>query len=194
MPFDTPSIIKGLILCSFLGVFLIRKRGNNLRLAFYWIVIFLAIGIIYSYQDFFTDAKDRLLSHMIPGYVVTTGQEIRVQKANDGHFYIFAKLNGTRIRFLVDTGATSVVLPRSYAKILGLDPNKLIFNIPSQTANGETNSASVAVTTFEVANLKFHNFPVHISEVEMEGALLGMSFLKRLKAYEFDTNTLKLKY
>lgn len=194
MPLDTPNIVRGFLLCLLFTSFLVRNRGNNMRHAFYWILIFVVIGVGYSCKELVGNTKDRFLSHLLPGYAVVVNNEIRVQKADDGHFYLFVALNGKSVKFLIDTGATSVVLSRSYATTLGLDPNTLKFNTMMRTANGMTRNAPVFLETFEVAGFVLHDFPAYISEVEMDGCMLGMSFLKRLKSYEMNGDTLKLRY
>jgi aspartyl protease family protein len=66
-----------------------------------------------------------------------------VTKADDGHFWAEGVVNGTRVRFLVDTGASSVAFTPVDAQRLGLEPSGLTYDTPVHTANGDAMAARV---------------------------------------------------
>ncbi|MDR0296627.1 MAG: TIGR02281 family clan AA aspartic protease [Rickettsia sp.] len=62
--------------------------------------------------------------------------ELVISCSNDGHFYINALVNGVKIKFMIDTGASDVALTTSDAKMLGFDLSKLNYTRTYSTANG----------------------------------------------------------
>jgi aspartyl protease family protein len=95
---------------------------------------------------------------------------------------------------LVDTGASTVVLKSVDAQKLGIDVEKLRYTVPVQTANGTTYAASVKIKGLAVG-------PIWINEVDalvskpgtLKDSLLGMTFLNRLRSYEFSGDFLTLR-
>jgi aspartyl protease family protein len=195
---DKVNLVQGLLLLGFiLTAFIIRKQYTNipvLKYITYWLAIFLGLGILYSYKDVYFDIKDRFLYNLLPGYQVKKNDEIVVKRAQDGHYYLFGQINDNRIKFMVDTGASGVVVSKEVAKKVGIDINNLKFNYISYTANGEVRTARFAVAKFKVGNLVLYNFSIEVTEGELGISLLGMSFLEKLEYYKFDNDELYLKY
>jgi aspartyl protease family protein len=111
-----------------------------------------------------------------------------------GHFTVNASIGGRSLAFLVDTGASTVVLTRRDADRLGLHPAPSDYKIKIATANGMVMAADVRLAAVTVGALTVQD----VSAVVMpEGALsqnlLGMSFLSRLKRFEFRTGQLVLE-
>jgi aspartyl protease family protein len=84
----------------------------------------------------------------------TGNMEFRI--SSDGHFYINTLTNNKRIRFMLDTGATDVVIPRRTAEILGFDLNKLKFTKIYNTANGQVRGAPITIKTMQIGNFNFN--------------------------------------
>ena len=108
-----------------------------------------------------------------------------------GHFFTTGNINGTSVRFLVDTGATMVSLGASDARRIGLDFNRGQKGI-SQTANGQTVVSKVQLDTVRIGDTTLHNVDALIHQNEMPVALLGMSFLNRMEMQR-DGSTMTLK-
>ena len=108
-----------------------------------------------------------------------------------GHFYTTGNINGTSIRFLVDTGATMISLGASDARRMGLDFNRGQKGM-SQTANGQTVVSKVSLDTVRIGDVTLHNVDALIHQNEMPIALLGMSFLNRMEMQR-DGSTMTLK-
>jgi aspartyl protease family protein len=106
-------------------------------------------------------------------------QSVTLSADARGHFFTQGAINGNPVRFLVDTGATSVALPASEAQRLGIDYRK--------GERGFTNTAGGLVPVYRV---RFDN--VKLGSIELAGvdgivieqgldvALLGMTFLNRV--------------
>ncbi len=108
-----------------------------------------------------------------------------------GHFFATGNINGTSVRFLVDTGATMVSLGASDARRIGLDFNRGQKGM-SQTANGQTVVSKVQLDTVRIGDTTLHNVDALIHQNEMPVALLGMSFLNRMEMQR-DGSTMTLK-
>jgi aspartyl protease family protein len=108
-----------------------------------------------------------------------------------GHFYTTGTINGTSVRFLVDTGATMISLGATDARRIGLDFNrgqKALTN----TANGQAVVSKVQVDTVRIGDITLRNIDALIHQNEMPIALLGMSFLNRMEMQR-DGSTMTLK-
>uniref|UniRef100_Q47BM5 TIGR02281 family clan AA aspartic protease n=1 Tax=Dechloromonas aromatica (strain RCB) TaxID=159087 RepID=Q47BM5_DECAR len=108
-----------------------------------------------------------------------------------GHFFTTGNINGTSVRFLVDTGASMISLGATDARRIGLDFNrgqKALTN----TANGQVVVSKVQLDTVRIAGVTLHNVDALIHQNEMPIALLGMSFLNRMEMQR-DGSTMTLK-
>ena len=108
-----------------------------------------------------------------------------------GHFYTTGTINGTSVRFLVDTGATMISLGATDARRVGVDFNRGQKAL-SNTANGQAVVSKVKLDTVRVGDVTLHNVDALIHQTEMPIALLGMSFLNRMEMQR-DGSTMTLK-
>jgi aspartyl protease family protein len=119
------------------------------------------------------------------------GQQIVMAADSRGHFYTNGTINGTSVRFLVDTGATMISLGASDARRMGLDFNRGQKGY-SQTANGQAAVSKIQLDKVQVGGVTMHQVDALIHESDMPIALLGMSFLNRMDMQR-DGNTMTLK-
>ena len=111
-----------------------------------------------------------------------------------GHFLTSGNINGTTVRFLVDTGASMVSLGASDARRIGIDASKGEQAITS-TANGQAVVTRVKLDSLRVGEITMNNVDALVHQQDMPFALLGMSFLNRMEMQrEGDTMTLKKRY
>ena len=122
----------------------------------------------------------------------STGGE-HVIRASNGQFFTDGFVNSSRARFLVDTGASAVALTSSDARAAGLDPSFLVFDVRVSTANGEGRAARVTLDALSVGPITERDVPALVVEEGLEISLLGMTFLRRLQAYEASADTLTLR-
>jgi aspartyl protease family protein len=106
-----------------------------------------------------------------------------VLKANDGgHFEVDARVDGRRLMFMVDTGATAIALRESDAARLGFHPTPRDYTIKISTANGVGRAALVQLGMIEVGSIVVRDLPALISPDDALAVnLLGMSFLSRVR-------------
>lgn len=110
--------------------------------------------------------------------VTTQGNEIR--RAPDGLFYVTAIVNGAPVRFLVDTGATVIVLTREDARRAGLGVEDADFSASAQTANGQTSMAKVTLDEVVVGETRKQALSGAVVRENLAVSLLGQSWLSQL--------------
>lgn len=108
-----------------------------------------------------------------------------------GHFYTTGTVNGTSVRFVVDTGATSIALGPNDARRIGLDLRQGQRGMTS-TANGQVVVTRIPLDTVKIGGITLHNVEAVVLPAEMPVALLGMSFLNRMDMQR-DGSTMTLK-
>jgi aspartyl protease family protein len=111
-----------------------------------------------------------------------------------GHFLTTGIINGTSVRFLVDTGASMVALGASDARRIGIDPRKGEIGY-TQTANGVTQVSRVKLDTVKIGEIMLNNVDATVHQHDLPVVLLGMSFLNRMEMQRNGgTMTLKKNY
>ena len=122
-----------------------------------------------------------------------TGRKVRLAADPRGHFLADFKLNGRRVEALVDTGATAVAINASTARRIGLSLKNSDFRHSVSTANGETRAAAVMLDRIEIGRIHVENIEaVVLDDKALSGALIGMSFLKRLGKFQVENGALLL--
>lgn len=157
---------------------------------FKYLAIWSALGIfaisLYAYRFEFSDFKNRVMGEIKPSSIqINASGEMIINLAQDGHFYMDVEINESAMRFMIDTGASDIVISVAEARRIGIKTEKLNFNKSYQTANGISWGASVVLKTIKVGNMVFYDVPASVNSSEMGTSLLGMSFLRRFKKYEF---------
>ena len=117
-----------------------------------------------------------------------------VFRANpQGHVLVDAWVNGAPVRFLVDTGATMVVLTQKDAAAAGFGHDDLVFSMRTSTANGVARAAPIRLRELRVDQLLVSDVTAAVAE-NLNISLLGQSFLTRLDGYEMRDGVLTLSY
>ena len=126
--------------------------------------------------------------------VYRPAREITLRKQPDGHFYVQAEINGYPINFLVDSGATNVVLTQADAETAGLRPRTLRYSGRSQTANGVANFAPVRLRQVRVGQFVLHDMDATVIDSALGISLLGMGFLSELEGFNVVGDRLIMRY
>ena len=124
--------------------------------------------------------------------VVAQGNRIELPRAPDGHYYLTAEVNGIPIRFVVDTGASQIVLSQSDAREAGLNLNDLIYVGRAYTANGTVRTAPVKLDSIAIGPIRDHDVRAVVNEGTMDESLLGMEYLQRFSSVEIGGGKLVL--
>lgn len=177
-----------LLLVAVGGYFVAHGRRNLNKMAqqaAIWGLIFL--GAVAGYGLWNDISRD-----LAPRQAVLGSGQLEVPRMFDGHFYVTARVNGENVDFVVDTGATDVVLTQADARKVGIDLDGLAFTGTATTANGMVRTARASVDTLALGNFSDRNVPVYVNEGQMEQSLLGMSYLRRFEKIEIAGDTLIL--
>ena len=161
---------------------LVRNREFGLKKlltgATSWAVIFAVVIIAAGlWED--------IRRHDLPRQsVIASEGRIVVPRSRDGHYYLTLRINDTPVRFVVDTGASDIVLSHSDAERVGLDLADLAYVGRARTANGEVRTAPVRLDTIEAGSIADRNVPAWVNSGDMDDSLLGMSYLQRWDSIE----------
>ncbi|HEX8232125.1 MAG TPA: TIGR02281 family clan AA aspartic protease [Caulobacteraceae bacterium] len=116
-----------------------------------------------------------------------------VAKAADGHYWAEGLVNGARVRFLVDTGASAVALTADDARRLGFPPERLDYSLQVSTASGQARAAPVELGSVAVAGARVEKVQAVVLDRGLPASLLGMSYLGRLSRMEATPTALILR-
>jgi aspartyl protease family protein len=109
-------------------------------------------------------------------------RNVVLKRGNGGHFWTEARVDGRRIEFVVDTGATTIALRESDAAKLGLHPSPRDYSVKVGTANGVTRAAPVVLKRVEIGDIVVRDVPALIHPDYGLGVnLLGMTFLSKVR-------------
>jgi aspartyl protease family protein len=120
--------------------------------------------------------------------------EVQIPADAVGQYSIDAEVNGSRLKMMVDTGATLVALSYEDAARAGLFPAPADYKYPVNTANGVAHVARVKLNDVRINNLVVHDVDAVVGERgALSGSLLGMTFLSRLSKFAVESGSLVLK-
>lgn len=152
-----------------------------------WLFVFtIALGI-YSFGDTLVSPFRNAQSVNVASGVIELPREA------NGHYYLNAEVNGAAVRFVIDTGATGVVLSQEDAARAGLAAEQLAYIYTANTANGTVRIAPVVLEHFDVDGIVDENLRAYVNEGELKGSLLGMSYLRRYEKIIITRDMLRLE-
>ena len=195
---DTSSVVIKIALAFFIvGLLLVTFRDRLSKIfeaVLFWLVVGLLLVIGYSYRLELRDVGQRALAELVPGYVISHGQDAEIVRGRNGDFAVAAYINGAQVPMVLDTGASSVVLTQEAAKAAGLPIEVLNYTVMVETANGRTRAAPVTLDRLTVGALTERGVPALVAQHgELKSNLLGMSFLNRLESWEVRGDRLRLR-
>jgi aspartyl protease family protein len=148
-----------LILLFFIGAgFLFGNReklSTTLMQASIWVLIFVGVVIGYGF-------KDTLQQQFAPSRAVQNADGFEIIRGNDQHFHLTLEINGQNIRFVVDTGASDIVLTQEDAKRVGIDVDGLAYLGRASTANGTVATASTVFKSVQTLLAPMGKFVAHV--------------------------------
>lgn len=191
---DQGALLQGIVLLALIASAVAYRRFDTretIRNIAVWCGVVAALVLGYTFYQQIADQAGAL----VPGYPVETGAGTMVFHENeDGDFPVIGKVDGTTVQFVVDTGASDIVLTPADAERIGIDPSKLEYIHRYETANGEGRGATYVASTFQIGAMTLHDVAVTINGAKMRNSLLGMAFLRRMKSFEMRGRNLTLRY
>lgn len=177
------------------------RPGQFLKQAGVWLFAGFALIAAYAYRDQMPEFVSRIAGELAPpGQALSLeagpeGQQaVRIRRRGDGHFSARASVNGVATTLMVDTGASTVVLRPADAARAGVDTDNLSYTVAVETANGTTYAAPVRLRSIAIGPIELQNVEALVAKPgSVKESLLGMSFLRRLRSYEFSGEFLTLR-
>jgi aspartyl protease family protein len=130
----------------------------------------------------------------VPAAAGSNSRSVVVPRDGRGHFEVDARVNGRHIDFMVDTGASVIALTARDAARLGIHPAQNAFVAEVRTANGVVRGAPARLDVVEVGDLQLHDVAALVlPDQALSDNLLGLSFLSRLRRFEYSDGKLVLE-
>jgi aspartyl protease family protein len=124
----------------------------------------------------------------------TGGRSLAISRDGRGHFQTEGRIEGQRIGFMVDTGASVVALNETSAARFGLRPSRSEYNATVSTANGTIKAARTRIAMLDVGGLIVRDVDAMVlPDAALSENLLGLSFLSRLKRFEYANGQMVLE-
>lgn len=145
-----------------------------------WVAIFAGGFMLFTFRDNLGWVWQRIKAEAV-GEPVREGRELRVPMAIDGHFWVSGRVNGEKVRFLVDSGATMTTIDRMTAARVGVATGQSR-NQVVRTGSGLVKVAVARADTLEIGTITRSDFALHVADNE-DLNVLGMNFLSTLERW-----------
>lgn len=146
------------------------RIGQSFWLLF-WVLLLVLLAWLFSMD------KDSKVQTISPHHIV-------LQQASNGHFIAQGAINGFKVSFLVDTGASSVVVPEHISQKINLEQGP---QVPVYTAGGTKYAWMTRIESFQIEGIRLTNIRALINPfMDDDEVLLGMSALKKLEMHHSD--------
>lgn len=172
---------------------LVGRRGKvvqKLAMAVAWIMVFGAGFILFTFRDDMGWVAQRLKAEAT-GSPVVEGEIVRIPMAIDGHFWVQGLVNGEKVRFLVDSGATMTTIGRGTALRTGVavapGRDQLV-----RTGNGVIRVSTGYAEDLSIGLIDRKGVRMHITDLE-DLNVLGMNFLSSLDRWSVEGRWLVLE-
>lgn len=189
-------VYLGLLLILLLASAGIRWRHRpamHLRHALVWATVALALVVAYSFRYELAALGRRIMGEIDPrGATQEAPGRVAIRADASGHFRVRGIVDGTTVQFMVDTGASLVVLAPKDAERMGLDIERLTYSQRFRTANGTGLGAPVRLHALRIGDIVVRDVRASVNRAPMSDSLLGMSFLGQLSGYSVEKATLTL--
>ncbi|SFB78609.1 retropepsin-like aspartic protease family protein [Tropicimonas isoalkanivorans] len=172
-------MLLGTVIASYFFLSNRQSLGRTMRQAGLWVLIFIGAIVAYGLWD---DLRDTVLPQQS---VFAEEGRVEVPLSSDGHYHMVLRVNGTPVEFVIDTGASDIVLTREDAERAGIATDDLPFSGVANTANGTVRTARVRLDEVSLGGITDQNVPAVINGGEMWGSLLGMAYLNRFAEVTF---------
>jgi aspartyl protease family protein len=165
------------------------------RYVLIWLALGAAVVVGFTYKADLVDAATRMRAALIPAYAVAAGDHSLVLGEDaEGAYHVVGQVNGQAVGFLVDTGASDVVLSPADAERIGVDMASLRYTHAYETANGIGQGATYIAPNLTIGPIRLTNVAMSINQAPMSSSLLGMTFFKRIESFEFKGGQLTLRW
>ena len=162
---------------------LMTRREPAARLITYglaWVAVFASGFILLAFRDNLGWVAQRLRAEA-DGTPISEGREMRIPMAIDGHFWVQARLNGEKVKFLIDSGATMTTIDRETAARAGVAVSERRDQFV-RTGNGIIRVSSARADELEVGGIVRRDVGLQVADND-DLNVLGMNFLSSLRSW-----------
>lgn len=187
------------LLAAYLAIMIPKLfRGNfmaALGALLFWSAALFVVVAGYAYRYELRGVADRMLAMLVPGTAIETGyKEVTVIRRADGQFVVNGSVSGRRIAFVLDTGASAVVLRAEDALKAKIPLDNLIFDVEVSTANGRALAAETEIPRLSVGSITERDVKALVARPgALHESLLGMTFLNSLASFTVSNDKLVLR-
>jgi len=138
------------------------------------------------------EARETAARAQQPSRVFSGTERLRADRA--GHYVAEFNFNSRRVKGVVDTGATMIAMNETEARRAGIfvRPNEFVYSV--NTANGRVKAARVLIDEVRLGSIRVRSVEAMVLEDDaLDTVLIGMSFLNRLRNFQFSNGTLEMK-
>ncbi len=168
------------------------KFGETLRMVLIWVALFAVAFVLFLFRDEGKGVWNRVKAEVSGQQVDPGGHVVRIPMRDDGHFWVVGSVNGHRVEFMVDSGATTTALSADNARLAGIEMSTNL-QVPIDTANGTILASPVRIDELAIGPIRQSRARATVSAASGEMNLLGMSFLSELKSWKVEGRTLILE-
>lgn len=189
---QTAGLIGGILCLVLVLSGLIARRmppGQAAKMALAWVAIFLVAALIVGQRDQFA----RIWNDAFGGAQQVQGSAMRIQMAEDGHFWADTQVNGRAVRFMIDSGATTTAMSRSAATAAGVAIDEGGFPVSISTANGTIEARRARIDRMTLGPISADDLAVVVAEEFGDTNVLGMNFLSQLESWRVEGRFLILQ-
>lgn len=188
-------VYLGLLAIVLTSYALVATRGRILTLvrhSLLWALLFTGLTAAYGLWD---TVGPRMI-----GVQQADGRALEARRGSDGHFHLTLGIAAqpgadvVPVRFILDTGASDLVLTQSDAARLGFSPGDLAFTGTARTANGMTRTAQIRLDRVVLGEAVQGRVRALVNEGDLHVSLLGMTFLSRFSRIEIAGDRLRIEY
>lgn len=192
---DTANLLYLIGVLVLVGSSLVARRlplGQSLKMALAWAGIFTLGFLLFSLRDEAGALWSRLTSEFNPSAGVVRGGMLRVRKSDDGHFWLKTEVNGRSVRFLIDSGATTISMSSADAQAAGVVPGGG-FPVAINTANGVVMAQRARIERLKAGPIERNDLAAVVAPEFGETSVLGMNFLSSLRSWRVEGQELVLE-
>ncbi|WP_315837025.1 TIGR02281 family clan AA aspartic protease [Bradyrhizobium prioriisuperbiae] len=122
------------------------------------------------------------------------GRTVKIPRDHRGHFQTDGRIDGQRLSFMVDTGASVIALTENDAARIGKRPSRGDYNATVSTANGQVKAARVRLASVDIGGLVVRDVDAMVlPDGVLSENLLGLSYLSKLKRFEMANGQMVLE-
>jgi len=175
-----------------LGALINRREpvAKMLVMALAWVAIFGGGFVLFTFRDDLNLIAQRLKTEAT-GEPIIAGSEVRIPMAIDGHFWVEGSINGSPVKFLVDSGATVTTIDRATAVRAGATVEEARDQMV-RTGNGMIRVSRGRAQSLQIAAIERENVGLHIVDGD-DMNVLGMNFLSSLSRWGVEGRWLVLE-